>query len=302
MDSMANGCAYIGGQFMPIANAAIPITDWGFLRGDCVYDAIPFSAGRLFRLEDHLDRLHESERRWRLKCPLDRKDLRSVAHECVGRSQLRHGLLMLITTRGVPPSLEIRNPALFQNRFYAFAQVLPSLKATSGSAGGMNLLVSKVPRIPQESVDSIAKNFQWGDFTQARLEAHDENVDNALLLDTTGNLTEGPGFNVFVLKGNDLLTPKDHCLRGITRDTVMDIATELGLRVQEKGVGLEALSSADEVFLSTSAGGVMLVDEVRGVWSRPKGESPVYQMIFDAYWARRMDPKYSESIDYGAYS
>ena len=103
-NEFAQGCAYVGEDYVPLSQAALPITDWGFLRGDCVYDAIPFSEGRLFRLRDHIDRFWESMEKWRLECPLDKSAVHAVCHGCVSRSQLRSGLLLIITTRGLPPS------------------------------------------------------------------------------------------------------------------------------------------------------------------------------------------------------
>lgn len=298
-NEFAQGCAYVGEDYVPLSQAALPITDWGFLRGDCVYDAIPFSKGRLFRLRDHIDRFWESMEKWRLECPLDKSAVHAVCHGCVSRSQLRSGLLLIITTRGLPPSPEIRNPALFINRFYALAQILPPIAAPENMREGLRIIVSKVPRTPEQSVDSTAKNFQWGDLMQARLEAHDADVDNAILLDYSGNLTEGPGFNIFIVKGNVLRTPRSHCLKGITRDTVMEIAAAQGLIVEESDIPVADLFAADEAMFSTSAGGVMPVTQVDGqtIGSGQRGD--VTAMIVEEYWKRRVDPVHSEAVDYG---
>ena len=195
------GVAYVDGRYLPIGEAAIPITDWGFIRGDAVYDAIPFTKGFLFRLSDHVERFGLSMRKWRLHISLGPDRITAVVHEVVRRSGLRDGLVLIMATRGVPPSLGIRDPARFENRFYAFSQVLPPIAAPERLRDGMSVIVSRVRRIPETSVDSTAKNFQWGDFTQARLEANDRGADNALLLDHEGNLTEGPGFNAFIVSG-----------------------------------------------------------------------------------------------------
>ena len=297
-DEYAEGCAYVAGEYVPLGQAALPMTDWGFLRGDCVYDAVPFSKGYLFRPGDHIDRFWESMAKWRLHCPLDKQQVHQVCHGCVSKSRLRDGLLLIITTRGVPPSLEIRNPALFENRFYAFAQVLPPIATPENMQHGLRVIVSKVPRVPEQSIDSTAKNFQWGDLIQARLEAHDANVDNAILLDFDGNLTEGPGFNVFIVSKGTLRTPAHHCLKGITRDTVMQIAADQGLTVEERDIPAAELFAAEEAMFSTSAGGVMPVTEVDG---RPVGSGvlgPVTKAIVDEYWRRRVNPDYAEKVSY----
>lgn len=297
-NEFSGGCAHIAGKYVPLENAAIPITDWGFLRGDCVYDAIPFSSGYLFRLQDHIERFWQSMEKWRLSCPLDKENVHSVCHACVSKSGLHDGLLMIITTRGTPPSLEIRNPALFTNRFYAFAQILPPIATPENMQNGLRVIISKVPRVPEQSIDSTAKNFQWGDLMQARLEAHDASVDNAILLDFDGNLTEGPGFNVFVVKGDTVSTPGHHCLKGITRDTVMTIASENGLIVTERDIPAEEIFAADEVLFSTSAGGVMPVTEVNGNEIGTGSRGPVAAMIAEEYWRRRTDPEFAEAVDY----
>ncbi len=293
-----NGCAFIGGKYVPLEKATMPLTDWGFLRGDCVYDAIPFSDGRLFRLNDHIDRFRESMSKWRLNSPLSKDDVRAVCHACVSKAQLRDGLLLVITTRGTPPSLDIRNPALFENRFYAMAQVLPPIATPENMTNGLRVVISNVPRVPQESVDSTAKNFQWGDLIQARLEAHDADVDNAILLDFDGNLTEGPGFNVFIVKGKVVSTPAKHCLKGITRDTVIQIAVAQGLTVEERDIPVDELFAADEAMFSTSAGGVMPVTEVDGKTIGSGTRGPIAAAIVEEYWKRRADPAYSEAVVY----
>ena len=292
------GVAYVDGRYLPLGEAAIPITDWGFIRGDAVYDAIPFTGGFLFRLSDHVERFGLSMRKWRLHVPLESDRIAEVVHEVVRRSGLRDGLVLIMATRGVPPSLGIRDPARFENRFYAFSQVLPPIAAPERLRDGMSVIVSRVRRIPETSVDSTAKNFQWGDFTQARLEANDRGADNALLLDHEGNLTEGPGFNAFIVSGSVLKTPAHHRLEGITRRTVMEIAERAGWPVSETDIPEEEMKAADEVFLCTSAGGIFPVTEIDGkpVAGGTCGE--ITSAILDQYWRLRVDPEWAVAVDY----
>ena len=294
-----DGCAYISGAYLPLREAAIPMLDWGFLRGDCVYDAIPFAQGLLFRLQDHLERFWQSMAKWRLRCPQDREQVRRICHLVVARSGLRDGLLIVILTRGQPPSLKVRNPALFENRFYAFAQVLPPIADQERLRTGLEIIIAKTPRIPERSVDSTAKNFQWGDFTQARLEAHDLGADNALLLDQDGNLAEGPGFNVFLCKGRRLSTPARNCLKGITRATVLEMAAGQGLGTEERDIPAADLFAADEAFFSSSAGGIFPVVRVNGQPIGSGGTGTITQALLKEYWRRRTDSAWCEAVDYG---
>ena len=293
------GVAYIDGRYLPLSKASIPITDWGFIRGDAVYDAIPFSEGFLFRLADHIERFGRSMDKWRLEVPLAHGRIREIVHEVVGRSGLRDGLAMIIATRGVPPSLGIRNPAYFENRFYAFAQILPPIASKNKLRHGMSVVISKVRRIPEQSLDSTAKNFQWGDFTQARLEAHDRGADNALLLDFDGNVTEGPGFNAFIVSEGVLRTPAHHRLEGITRRTVIEIAERSGRRWEEADIALAELKRAREVFLCSSAGGIFPVVRVDDEIIGDGVCGSVTASILDEYWRLRVDPEWVEKVDYG---
>lgn len=293
------GSAYVSGVYLPLREAAVPILDWGFLRGDCVYDAIPFTQGLLFRLPDHLQRFWQSMATWRLRCPHEQEEVRRICHRLVAKSGLRDGLLLIITTRGLPPSLEVRNPALFENRFYAFAQVLPKIANAEQLRRGLHIVVAKTPRIPERSIDPTAKNFQWGDFTQARLQAHEAGADNSLLLDYAGNLSEGPGFNVFIVKEGRLSTPAHNCLRGVTRATVLEVAAAQGLPCDERDIPADELFNADEAFFSSSAGGLFPVTRVNG---QPIGNGvagTVTQALLKEYWRRRADPARCEAVDYG---
>lgn len=293
------GVAYVDGRFLPLSEATIPITDWGFIRGDAVYDAIVFSRGCLFRLSDHVERFGRSMAKWRLEIALSPDRIREIVHEVVRRSGLRDGLVLIIATRGVPPSLGIRNPAYFENRFYAFSQILPPIAPAEKLRDGMSVVISKVRRIPEQSLDSTAKNFQWGDFTQARLEAHDRGADNALLLDYDGNVTEGPGFNAFIVSDGVLKTPARHRLEGITRRTVIEIAERSGRRWEEADIALAELKRADEVFLCSSAGGVFPVIRVDDEIIGNGACGSVTASILDEYWQLRVDPEWVEKVDYG---
>ena len=283
---------------MGLQDACIPLLDWGFNKSDVVYDGIPFAQGRIFRLNDHLDRYWASMAAWRLSPPVPRKTVREICHDLVAISGLRDGILYICTTRGTPPSSEIRNPAQFDSRFYAWSQRVPQIATLEQVSEGLSLIVSGIPRIPQESVKSTAKNFHWGDLIQARLEAADRGADNALLPDLDGNIAEGVGFNVFAVFDRTVQTPKSHCLHGITRKTVLEIAADLGLDAAEADIPATDLGRAAEVFITSSAGGVFPVTRIDG---RPVGAGApgaTTARIREEYWRRRVSPEWSEQVDY----
>lgn len=294
------GCGFVNGRFMPIAEASIPLLDWGFNKSDVVYDGIPFSAGRLFRLGDYLDRFADSMRKWRLEAPYSAEAIVAICHDLVAISGLKDGILYICTTRGVPPSAEVRDPTRFQNRMYGWSQEVPKLGTDDQLESGLRMIVSDVPRIPQASVDATAKNFHWGDLIQARLQAADRGAQNALLLSLDGCLAEGVGFNVFIFKAGEIATPARDCLEGMTRRAVLEIAADIGTPANIRDVRRQELDEAEEVFVSSSAGGVFAVTEIDG---KPVGSGRYGQLtrrIHDEYWVRRHSDQWTTVVDYDA--
>ena len=118
-EAYANGAAFVDGQFVPIAEARVPILDWGFLRSDATYDVAHVWRGSFFRLEDHLDRFERSMEHLRMSLPYGRDDIRDILLECVRLSGLRDAYAEIICTRGMPKPGS-RDPRECENRFYAF--------------------------------------------------------------------------------------------------------------------------------------------------------------------------------------
>ena len=292
------GCAYVGGEFVALNEACIPLLDWGFNKSDVVYDGVPFADGRMFRLEDHLDRFFDSMHKWRLPAPLSRAEIADICHDLVARSGLRNGIFYICTTRGVPPSAEIRDPTKFQSRFYGWSQEVPRLGTPEQLDRGLTMIVSTVPRIPETSVDSTAKNFHWGDLIQARIEAADRGAQNALLLNDKGNLTEGVGFNVFVVVDGQIRTPGSDCLHGVTRRTVLEIARSLNVDAIVTDVPSGDLATASEIFITSSAGGIFSVTTLDNRQIGAGTIGPLTKDIREEYWRRRVSPEWSVAVDY----
>ena len=110
----------------------------------------------------------------------------------------------------------------------------------------------------------MVENFHWGDLLRAQYEAFDRGARAAVLVDRSGNLTEGPGFNIFALVDSTLLTPDAGVLDGITRRTVLELAEREGIRARECTLAVTALARATQVFLTSTAGGVMPAVSVNG--------------------------------------
>ena len=293
-----SGCAWIEGEYVPVAEARIPILDTGFVRSDLTYDVVAVWEGRFFRLQDHLDRLFAGCERLRLRPPVSQGEVREILTETVRRTGLREAYVEAVVTRGVPGPGE-RDPRLWAQRFYAYAIPYVWIVRPEIQERGTDVIVARdTRRIPPDAVDPRVKNFHWGDLVRGLFEAYDRNAWLPILTDGAGLVTEGPGFNVFALVGGVLLTPAGGVLEGVTRRTVIELAGELGIDVRTGDLSVSDLAAADEIFLTSTAGGVMPVATLDGA---PVGESSpghVTTRLRNRYWELHRDPRYTEAIDY----
>ena len=294
----SQGAAYVRGRYVPIGEAAIPITDWGFLRSDATYDVVTVWDGAFFRLDAHLQRFRASCQRFRLDPGLSDAQITDILSECVRRSGLRRAYVEMIVTRGQPP-WGSRDPRQAVNQFHAFAVPYVWIATEAQRQQGLDLHVSSVQRIPPASVDARAKNYHWNDLTMGLLGALDAGGDTVVLSDGAGNVVEGPGFNIFCVNAQGtLVTPAEGVLEGITRRTVIEMAASLGLPLQARALPAAELRSACEVFLSTSGGGVLPVTRVDGHSVGDGAVGPVTRQLVQTYWDWHRDPRYSRPIRY----
>lgn len=296
-DSHQSGVAFIDGQFVPINEAKIPLLDWGFLHSDATYDVAHVWQGRFFRLDDHMKRFAEGMQRLRMNLPWNLTEIRAILHECVRRSGLRDAYVEMICTRG-QPAPGSRDPRTCDNQFYAFAIPFIWIADENAQERGLYANISQTERIPPSSVDPVIKNYHWLDFTVSLLDAYDQGSETTILVDRAGNVTEGPGFNIFMYKDGRLSTPKYGVLKGITRQTVIEIATDLGLPVQQIPIKAADLHQAEELFASSTAGGIMPITKLNGRKVASGSVGPQSCKIRDMYWQWHRDPRLNSPVDY----
>jgi branched-chain amino acid aminotransferase len=295
-----DGAAWVDGEIVPIADAKISILDTGFSRSDVTYDVVGVWGGAFFRLDEHLERFERSCRELRLDPGLDREAMADILFALVRRSGLREAYVETLCTRGVSRR-GVRDPRTFENRFFAYAVPFVWLLRPEDPDAGMDAVIARsVYRIPEQSVDPTVKNFHWGDLTRALYEAYDRGGHYPILLDADGNVTEGAGYNVFALAGGRLLTPAHGTLRGITQRTVLELAAEEGVPAETTVIPEATFRAAEELFATTTAGGVMPITSLDG---EPVGDGrpgPLTRRLRDLYWAAHGDPRYARPVDYGA--
>ena len=296
-DTYANGAAFVDGQFVPIAEARVPILDWGFLRSDATYDVAHVWRGRFFRLEDHLDRFERSMEHLRLSLPYGRDEIRDILVECVRLSGLRDAYAEIICTRGMPRPGS-RDPRECENRFYAFVVPFIWIADPEKQERGLHAVIADRQRIAPSSVDPTVKNYHWLDLEVGLLEAYERGGETVILTDANDNVVEGPGFNVFAVHDGAISTPDSGVLEGITRRTVIELSDEHGVPIEACPVPAASLRGADEVFISSTAGGIIPVTTVDGEVIGEGEPGPVTLRLRDAYWKLHDDPRFSLPVRY----
>jgi branched-chain amino acid aminotransferase len=296
----AAGCAFVDDEFVPVEQARIPLLDWGFLRSDACQDTVSVFEGSFFRLEDHLARFERNWSKLRMKCPHDRDAVRAIVAESVRRTGLREAYVQMIMTRGRAP-VGSRDVRLAVNKLWLFCIPFVWIARPEQKAAGLSLHVSSIQRVPRESVDPTIKHYHWLDFQMALMEGYDRGADTCAVVDRDGNLAEGPGFNIFAVKAGRIVTPPEEvCLDGMTRDTVLKLCVEQDIAVEKRALPPAELRAADEVFISTTGGGVIAISKVDGQPIGAGRRGPMTQRLDDLYWQKRRAGWLATAVDYAA--
>jgi len=289
---VAHEFAYVNGQVVPAAEAAVSVFDRSFLYGDGAFDTALARQGRVFRLDAHIDRLFRSLHVLRIPPPLPRAELRAAAMDLMRRNGMVDGFLRMVVSRGtcayvsLDPRVVVGGPTLVMVTRPAVPPA--QLAAVHGAVAGVRAVTASVRKTPAASLEARVKSNNYLNSILARWEAIDAGVDEAILLDARGYVTEGSGDNVFAVRGAHLVTPPaQHVLEGITRATLLDLAPRAGLRPEERELTPYDLYTADEVLLTSTVVGVLPVLELDGRRIGSGGAGPV---------ARRLQALYEDVV------
>jgi len=279
------GAAWMSGQVIPISEAKISVFDWGLTRSDITYDVVHVWDGAFFRLDDYLDRFELSMKKLRFDVGMGRSTIRSALIELVATSGLQSAYVSMVASRGTPIAPGNRDPRACTNHFYAWAVPFIWVIPKDVVKRGAHISIAQdARRIPSTSVDPTVKNYHWGDMTAALFQALDEGYDTTVLLDHNDLVTEGPGFNIFAVISDRVITPKSGMLEGISRKTVFEICAELGIPCEATDIQKDDFISASEVFTATTAGGLVPVTRVNGRILGNDVIGPTTAKILQTYW------------------
>jgi branched-chain amino acid aminotransferase len=298
-NDLSLGAAWMNGTVIPISQAKIPVNDWGLVHSDITYDVVPVIDGAFFRFDEYLARFLSSMENLHLDPGMNKRDIQAALHQMVSKSSLRDSYVAMVCSRGKPKIAGSRDPRDCENHFFAWCvPYVHIIKPEIVKQGATAWIAQNAYRIPENSVNPLVKNYHWGDFTQGIFEAKDKNYETVILLDYDGNVTEGPGFNVFAVKDKVLITPDKGVLAGVSRKTVLEMAEHLGINTSVRSLSVEELLEADEVFLSSSGGGVIPIIRVNETIFGNGASGPISVQLNETYWKWTTLEKYRDPIDY----
>jgi branched-chain amino acid aminotransferase len=255
---------YVDGKFFPEAEAKVSVFDHGLLYGDGIFEGIRFYNGRVFRLEEHLDRLWDSARSICLEIPMTPSEMTEALLETVRQNGLREGYIRLLVTRGVG-NLGL-NPAQCKQPSVIIIVATIALYPREVYENGLTVVTCATRRTNPSALNPAVKSLNYLNNVMARIEANLAGADEALMLNDAGNVAECTADNVFVVKRGQIFTPPiaAGALRGITRSVVFDIAAELGIKITETDITRHDVFIADECFLTGTAAELIPVIKADG--------------------------------------
>ncbi len=227
---------YIDGKFYPEASAKVSVLDHGLLYGDGIFEGIRFYNGRVFRLEEHLDRLWDSARSICLEIPMTMREVTGAVLETIRQNHLRDGYIRLLVTRGIG-NLGL-NPAQCKHPSVIIIAATIALYHENIYRKGLTIVTCATRRTSPAALNPAVKSLNYLNNVMARIEANLAGADEALMLNDAGNIAECTADNVFIIKRGQVFTPPitAGALRGITRSIVFEIAAELGIKIMEADI------------------------------------------------------------------
>jgi branched-chain amino acid aminotransferase len=255
---------YLNGEFLPKEEAKISVFDHGLLYGDGVFEGIRSYNGRVFKLDEHLKRLYNSAKAIRLRIPLNIDEMKEALLETLRRNNLHDAYIRLVVTRGEgdlgldPDKCPEPNVFIITDKIVLYPQKFYD--------EGLEIVTAATRRNIPEAINPRIKSLNYLNNILAKLEGKLADAKEALMLNTEGYVVECTGDNIFIVKDNVLITPPIHVgiLEGVTRDTVMEIAKEINIQVEEEVFTRYDLYIADECFLTGTAAEIIPVVKVDG--------------------------------------
>lgn len=260
------------GEWLDGDSATVSVFDHGLLYGDGIFEGMRAYEGRIFRLDEHMERLYDSAKAIHLDIGIDRKELTEVTLEALRRSGLQDAYLRHVVTRGIgdlgfdPRKCKAPTVLLIVGTIRLWAEEVYER--------GLTVITGGTPIPHRESLSPRTKSLNYLSHILAKIEAIEAGADEVMMMDSAGFVAEGSGQNLFVVKHGELRTPPAWCgiLKGVTRDAVMELAVDAGYTVREEPLNRYDVYTADEAFFTGTAAEIIGIRTYDG---RAIGEGPM---------------------------
>ena len=255
---------YINGQIVPQEDAKISVFDHGLLYGDGVFEGIRAYNGKIFTLDEHLNRLYDSATAISLKIPITKAEMSEAIKQTMKANNLTDSYIRLVVTRGVgklgldPNKCATPQIIIITDTIELYSKALYER--------GLDIVTVTTIRNHFSALDPKIKSLNYLNNIMAKIESIQAGAGEALMLNKDGYVAECAGDNIFIFKDNILRTPPSSAgiLVGITRNVVMKLATEMGVQVREELMTRYDLYIADECFLTGTAAEIIPVVKIDG--------------------------------------
>ncbi len=278
---------YLNGQYLDDKEQArISLYEHGFLYGDGVFEGIRAYNGRIFRMRDHMDRLWDSARSILLEIPHGREELNGILIETVKRTGMSEAYIRLVVSRG-PGDLGIDPRKCAKAAVYIIAGAI-RLYPEEKYQNGLKTIVCATRRNRPDTLNPQIKTLNYLNNILGKIEAIRAGVDEAIMLNDAGYVTEGTADNIFAVEDGRLFTPPTHVgiLDGVTRKVIFEICREKGIDCVEKILVLHDLYKADEVFLCGTGAELIPVVEIDGRSVGSARPGPLFKRLLGLFRER----------------
>jgi len=267
---------FLNGQFVPEAQAVIPISDRGFMYGDGLFETVRVVGGRPFRLPQHLERMMRGADFLKIKLPFTPKELQQFAEQLIKENQMPEAVLRVTLTRG-PGERGYTPKAEGRPTVVITLHAAPPL----GNPIQWSLITASFRVLAADPLSSF-KTLNKLTHVMARAEAAEKGADEALLINSNGEVAETASGNIFWVYNDKICTTPTGrgVLPGITRAVVLEVCQALGLLTNKRVIKPEALRNSEGIFITQSAFGIVPVATFDGEQVAP---SPLVDQIFNAY-------------------
>ncbi len=280
---------WMNGEFIPESQALVPYRDRSFLFGDGAFDLTRTFKGRIFKLDAHIERLYRSLRALQMDATMPPERMAEITRQVVDRNRHLLGAhddywVGQRLSRGVL-QVEGDNWEHYGPNVIVECSPMPIAERAHMYRDGIQVVTPSVRRIPPECLTPRAKTHNYLNLIMGDLEVKAQNPNGwAILLDMSGNLNEGLGSNIFLVKDGKIRTPREKfVLPGVSRETAMELAESLHIPCVEDDIDLYDAYNADEAFITSTSLCICPVASINGVDLPAGAYGPVTQKLIDAY-------------------